>query len=262
METFINNQSENTATINAEIKLNQSCEVQVIIGSSIFLFPAIINSIINGGQNNITQYAIKFVKEQAFNECFLVKRDQIKVAESIKHNENSSMLANLNKQTDTKKFEINSREKDLLFSTPKIIPSKGKNKTSKSNKRRSSISSNCSSMLTNFSKIHRERRIIKQRVEKNFNYYDNRISKKFQNISNISEKEETGGWKVKDLIAVRDKNTVYKAKILEIKSNQIKIHYMGWNSRFDKWFHNQDQNLKKIEDVSNLEEKKKMKKNK
>jgi len=268
MENFTNNQSGNTSTLDGEIELNQNCEVQVKIGSSIYFFPAIINSKITDGQNN-TQYAIQFVKEQAFNDFFLVKRDQIKLpeAEPIERKENPPMLTTLNTQIATNELELKSKEneKDLrekaqdiqikiesdFSSIPKMSTSIRSIKASLKYQRRASITSNCS-MFTNICKMHREKRKIKPRFEKDFNYYENKFSKNIR--SNITEKEATKCWKVKDLIAVRDKNLFYKAKILEIKSNQIKIHFIGWNSRYDKWFHNQDENLKQIDDGLKLEE--------
>jgi len=42
-------------------------------------------------------------------------------------------------------------------------------------------------------------------------------------------------WKVGDACEVQWKGTWYKSKVLEIKDGKYKIHYEGWDKKWDEW---------------------------
>lgn len=43
------------------------------------------------------------------------------------------------------------------------------------------------------------------------------------------------GWKVGDELEVEWKGTWYASKIIEVKDDQYKITYIGWDSKWDEW---------------------------
>jgi len=252
METILENQRSKTS--NSEIQLNQICNVQVTIGNNIRYLPATINAIIK--QQNNTQYLIKFSNDQdVLNECFLVKKDHIQFPEiltntNLELNTQVHVVKILGDQENLNDLELKSKSaaSSTTVSNGQLKKASGLlSKKDKSSENKKKVVRRLSLLAH---QIKREKRVPKQKFDKSFDYYDK--LKKRSKLKKSDINENINCWKVDDFIAVRENNAFYKGKILALRTDQLKIHFIGWNSRFDKWFNFDDKNLKEVSQVSSF----------
>ena len=82
--------------------------------------------------------------------------------------------------------------------------------------------------------------------------YDNEM-KKLNKITNIDLDEIKKLWKIGTLVEARDlHDNWYKSRIIEVdeSNKRVKVHFFGWNSRYDQWFNLCSNDLRPIADAT------------
>lgn len=68
------------------------------------------------------------------------------------------------------------------------------------------------------------------------NQQNKRKSKRLNHSSNTDSKLATLEWKLGDYCESCDHTkSWYRCKIIQVEDNRVKVHFCGWNSRYDKW---------------------------
>ena len=109
-----------------------------------------------------------------------------------------------------------------------------------------------------------EKEVKKPRRKTMNNKTANAILESSQTTNEAAARKPDGTeWKLGDWVEARDLNSSldlwYKSKIVEVKSDQIKIHFHGWNTRFDAWYPAATNDLKPFVVTPPLKERKRTK---
>ena len=67
-----------------------------------------------------------------------------------------------------------------------------------------------------------------------------RMNSQAHKLSENKTKEANINWDIGALVEARDRSSdipkYYKSKIIDKRESEVKIHFLGWNSRYDQWY--------------------------